>query len=125
MDERYLEIIQDSFRRVATEGTGRGHWANNKYNVAIKTGTAQNHFYENGVLRETNNLTLVGYAPYEEPEIAFAIVVPRTGIGTNQSGIHHNIGNRIVNRYFERKQALENANNDESNQEEAEEDLEE
>ena len=125
MDERYLEIIQDSFRRVATEGTGRGHWANNKYNVAIKTGTAQNHFYENGVKRETNNLTLVGYAPYNEPEMAFAIVVPRTGIGTNQSGIHHNIGNRIVNRYFERKQELENANNDESNQEEAEEDLEE
>lgn len=125
MDERYLEIIQDSFRRVATEGTGRGHWANNKYNVAIKTGTAQNHFYENGVKRETNNLTLVGYAPYEEPEIAFAIVVPRTGIGTNQSGIHHNIGNRIVNRYFERKQEQENANNDESNQDEAEEDLEE
>ncbi|BAM47267.1 peptidoglycan D,D-transpeptidase FtsI family protein [Amphibacillus xylanus] len=125
MDERYVEIIQDSFRRVATEGTGRGHWANNKYNVAIKTGTAQNHFYENGVKRETNNLTLVGYAPYEEPEIAFAIVVPRTGIGTNQSGIHHNIGNRIVNRYFERKQEQENANNDESNQDEAEEDLEE
>lgn len=125
MDERYLEIIQDSFRRVATEGTGRGHWANNKYNVAIKTGTAQNHFYENGVKRETNNLTLVGYAPYNEPEMAFAIVVPRTGIGTNQSGIHHNIGNRIVNRYFERKQELENANNDESNQDEAEEDLEE
>lgn len=125
MDERYVEIIQDSFRRVATEGTGRGHWANNKYNVAIKTGTAQNHFYENGVKRETNNLTLVGYAPYNEPEMAFAIVVPRTGIGTNQSGIHHNIGNRIVNRYFERKQELENANNDESNQDEAEEDLEE
>lgn len=114
MDDRYIDVIQNSFRRVATEGTGRGHWANNKYNVALKTGTAQNHFFENGVKRETNNLTLVGYAPYDEPEMAFAIVVPRTGIGTNHSGIHHNIGNRIVNRYFERKEEREEAGIDET-----------
>lgn len=103
MDDRYIEIIQDSFRRVATEGTGRGHWAQSPYNVAIKTGTAQNQFFDNGIQRETHNLTLVGYAPYDDPEMAFAIVVPRTGKGTNQTGIHHNIGKRIVNHFFERK----------------------
>src|SRR5699024_9139026 len=32
MDDRYIDTIQDSLRRVATEGTGRGHWANNQYN---------------------------------------------------------------------------------------------
>ncbi len=103
MDDRYIKIIQDSFRRVATEGTGRGHWAQSPYNVAIKTGTAQNQFFDNGIQRETHNLTLVGYAPYDDPEMAFAIVVPRTGKGTNQTGIHHNIGKRIVNHFFERK----------------------
>lgn len=114
MDDRYIDIIQDSLRRVATEGTGRAHWANSQYNVAIKTGTAQNHFFENGIKRETNNLTLVGYAPYDEPEMAFAIVVPRTGMGTNQTGIQHNIGNRIVNRYFERKEDRKEAGIDET-----------
>src|SRR5699024_9792867 len=101
-------------RRVSTEGTGRGSWSGSDYDVALKTGTAQNYFYEDEVEQRTNNLTLVGYAPYDEPEIAFAIVVPKTGIGTNQSGVHHNIGNRLINTYFEMKEERERAGIDEA-----------
>lgn len=114
MDDRYIQTIQDGFRKVATEGTGSRHWADSDYDVAIKTGTAQNHFFEDGKRRETNNLSLVGYAPYDEPEIAFAIIVPRTGMGTNQTGIHHNIGNQLVNSYFERKEERAREGIDES-----------
>lgn len=104
MDERYIERVQQGFRLAATSGTGRGHWANNPYNVAIKTGTAQNEFFVDGEKQYTNNLTLVGYAPYEEPELAFAIIVPRAGVGNDQNGIHHNIGNRLIDAYFDIKE---------------------
>ncbi|WP_440895856.1 peptidoglycan D,D-transpeptidase FtsI family protein [Amphibacillus sp. Q70] len=125
MDDSYLDIIQDSFRRVATEGTGSSNWANSDYDVAVKTGTAQNIFIEDGEEHETHNLALVGYAPYDEPEIAFAIIVPRTGVGTNQSGIHHNIGNRLVEAYFERKEDRERDGIDEGNIDEMAEQAEE
>lgn len=114
MDEHLIKRVQDGFRQVATNGTGSGHWASNPYNVAVKTGTAQNHFYDNGVQQQTNNLTLVGYAPYNEPEIAFAVVVPKAGIGNNHNGIHHNIGNRLINTYFEMKEARDKAGIDEN-----------
>ena len=114
MDDQYIDIIQDGFRKVATEGTGRHHWADDEHNTAIKTGTAQNHFFEDGILRRTNNLALVGYAPYDEPEIAFAIIVPRTALGTTQTSITHSIGKRIVNSYFERKEARQLDGIDES-----------
>lgn len=105
MDERYIERVQQGFRLAATQGTGRGHWANSPYDVAIKTGTAQNYFYVDGEEQRTNNLTLVGYAPYDEPEVAFAIIIPKTGVGNDQNGIHHNIGNRLIEAYFDIKEA--------------------
>lgn len=104
MDMKYIERVQKGLRLVATNGTGRYHWANNPYDVAVKTGTAQNDFYVDGQKQNTYNLTLVGYAPYDEPEIAFAIVVPRAGIGNDQNGIHHNIGNRLIDAYFKIKE---------------------
>lgn len=108
MDDRYIERVQRGFRLAATQGTGRGHWANNPYDVAVKTGTAQNYFYVDGEEQRTNNLTLVGYAPYDEPEVAFAIVIPRTGVGNDQNGIHHNIGNRLIDAYFDIKEKKAN-----------------
>lgn len=104
MDDRYIERVQQGFRLAATQGTGRSHWANNPYDVAVKTGTAQNYFYVDGEEQRTNNLTLVGYAPYDEPEVAFAIVIPRAGVGNDQNGIHHNIGNRLIDAYFDIKE---------------------
>lgn len=105
MKQEYIDRVQKGFRRVVTQGTASSHWSNNPYKVAAKTGTAQNDVYEDGVKQEqTYNLTLVGYAPYDEPEVAFAIVVPRAGTGNDQNGIHHNIGNRIINKYFELKE---------------------
>ncbi|MGM0523083.1 MAG: peptidoglycan D,D-transpeptidase FtsI family protein [Bacillota bacterium] len=108
MDDRYIERVQQGFRLAATEGTGRSNWANNPYDVAVKTGTAQNYFYVDGEEQQTNNLTLVGYAPYDEPEVAFAIVIPRAGVGNDQNGIHHNIGNRLIDAYFDIKEEKAN-----------------
>ncbi|MCZ0704054.1 cell division protein FtsI/penicillin-binding protein 2 [Natronobacillus azotifigens] len=110
MDESYIKRVQEGFRLVTTDGTARGHWANSPYNVALKTGTAQNDVYEDGEFQmRTNNLTLVGYAPYDEPEVAFAIVVPRAGTGNDHNGIHHRIGNQIMEAYFDLKEERDQA----------------
>lgn len=46
----------------------------------------------------TEKLTLVGYAQFDNLEIAIAIVVPNTGKGEH---INAKIGERIMNAYFE------------------------
>lgn len=107
MDMRYIERVQEGFRRAFQEtgGTAASTFAGKDYNPAGKTGTAQYTIFEDGEkLAETENLTLVGYAPFDKPEVAFAIVVPHTGIVTNQYGIETAIGERILDAYFELKE---------------------
>jgi cell division protein FtsI/penicillin-binding protein 2 len=116
MDQSYIDRVQEGFRRAFqySEGTGSGHWMDKDYNPAGKTGTAENEVYDDGVkLADTNNLSLVGYAPYDDPEVAFAVIAPHTGIVSNQHPITHEIGTRILDTYFDMKE-------DEENQEEAE-----
>ncbi|TSB46722.1 peptidoglycan D,D-transpeptidase FtsI family protein [Alkalicoccobacillus porphyridii] len=64
--------------------------------MAAKTGTAE--VTVNG--RDANNQTLVGYAPADDPEIAFAIVVPGVYTTTKPS-IAQKIGSKMLNSYFE------------------------
>lgn len=118
MDDSYIALVQEGFKRVVSEGTASTHWGNNQYKVAAKTGTAQNEFFADGNIQSTYNLSLVGYAPYDEPEVAFAIIIPRTGTGNDQNGIHHEIGNRIIEKYFELKEKRDKAGVTESLNEE-------
>ncbi|CDQ39645.1 MULTISPECIES: peptidoglycan D,D-transpeptidase FtsI family protein [Virgibacillus] len=106
MDQSYLERVQEGFRQVFQEqgGTGFRYYASKDYNPAGKTGTAENAIYENGKeVAETENLSLIGYAPYEEPEIAFAVIAPNTGLG-NTYKINHQISSRIMDAYFDIKE---------------------
>lgn len=104
MSQSEIERVQEGFYRAfrGSQGTGRSYWAGKSYNAVGKTGTAQNDLFKDGVRYETENLTLVGYAPYDNPEIAFAVVVPNLG---NRSGdaINHRIGTRLMDTYFELK----------------------
>ncbi|MDC3415531.1 peptidoglycan D,D-transpeptidase FtsI family protein [Aquibacillus salsiterrae] len=108
MNDSYLSRVQEGFRRVMQEpqGTGQAYFGDAPYKPAGKTGTAQNEIYEDGkLIAETENLTLVGYAPYDNPEVAFAVMVPNTGIvssGTKYP-INHMIGRRVLDKYFELK----------------------
>ncbi|WP_026569938.1 MULTISPECIES: penicillin-binding protein 2 [Sediminibacillus] len=107
MDDKYLDRVHEGFRRVITQGTAEGHgWGSlSEYKVAAKTGTAENEVYKDGKkLADTENLSLVGYAPYDEPEVAFAIIVPNNGTGNGQYDINHKIGTRIIKKYFELKE---------------------
>ena len=106
MSDSHIERVQEGFRQVfqTPGGTGYSYWADKDYNPAGKTGTAENEFFENGVQINTENLTLIGYAPYNEPEIAFAVVIPKLGTQSQQHSINHAIGERIMDAYFDMKE---------------------
>lgn len=109
VDQKYIERIQEGFWKVFNEsgGTGYSHWAGKEYRPAGKTGTAENEVYEQDSdgnfkqVAKSENLALVGYAPYEDPEIAFAIIVPNLGNVGGQYPINHKIGTRLMDAYFE------------------------
>jgi penicillin-binding protein A len=102
----HIDRVQEGFRRVFQEpnGTAYSYFAGKSDNAAGKTGTAQSDLYKDGTLYTTENRSLVGYAPFDNPEIAFAIIVPN--LGPNVSGQHpinNLIGERILDTYFEMK----------------------
>ncbi|HHY72208.1 MAG TPA: penicillin-binding protein 2 [Bacillus bacterium] len=106
MDEKYVKRVQEGFRQVYQEpgGTAYSYFGNAPYNPAGKTGTAQSQYY--GPKREyygakTYNLSLVGYAPSNNPEVAFSVVVP--WVSTDKHSVNKYIGRRIMDAYFELK----------------------
>ncbi len=112
MSDAHIKRVQEGFRLVVqgSRGTGRGAFGDLPYNVAAKTGTAQVkvqvHQGERTRWVDGNNQTMVGYAPYENPEIAFAVVIPhvkrdREGGDTQ---ISRRISRAVLNAYFNLKQ---------------------
>ncbi|MFP3886369.1 penicillin-binding protein 2 [Priestia filamentosa] len=107
MKDEYIDIVQRGFRSVMTTGTAK-QFASKLYNPAGKTGTAQSLYTEGeGPNVETYNVTLVGYAPYDNPEVAFAVVVPYAISSDNP--MSKNIGMDILDAYFEQNEDKENA----------------
>jgi cell division protein FtsI/penicillin-binding protein 2 len=112
MSDAYLARVQEGFRRVYQDagGTATAYFGNEPYRSfkpAGKTGTAESFYFEkdeNGKLLntyKTYNLTLVGYAPYDNPEIAYSIVVP--DLDTDKNPVNKLIGKEILAKYFELK----------------------
>lgn len=105
MDEEYIERVQEGFRRVfqGSHGTARQYFHDRDYDPAGKTGTAEEERYEDGEVTSVQNLSLIGYAPFEDPEVAFAIVVPGLGDISGQYPINNLIGQQILDAYFDMK----------------------
>lgn len=118
MKTEYIKRVQEGFRRVmqTPKGTAYAYFSGAPYKPAGKTGTAE-AFYDGPIQSRRNdptyNLTLVGYAPYDNPEVSFAVVVPWATQG-NSDGINNRIGRRILDTYFELKaeRAKGNVTND-------------
>lgn len=96
-------------------GTAASHFKGKPYIAAGKTGTAQDVVYMDGVVYNTLNLSHVGFAPYDNPEIAYALLIPH--ISTDQGeylSFHNDIAAAAVDKYFELKAAragqMNNAN---------------
>lgn len=105
MDQQYIERVQEGFRQAfqSQGGTGYSFWSGKKYNPAGKTGTAETEVFVDGVKYNTENLALVGYAPFDDPEIAFAVMIPNLGKNTGKN-INHHIGTGIMDSYFDLKE---------------------
>ncbi|MFD1736561.1 peptidoglycan D,D-transpeptidase FtsI family protein [Bacillus salitolerans] len=108
MDQKHIDRVQEGFRQVMQErgGTAANFFKDKFYKPAGKTGTAQAVYWGQNKEKHgssTYNLTLVGYAPFHQPEIAFAVVVPWAHSKDNENNINKEIGERILDTYFELK----------------------
>ena len=74
VSEQSLRVVQEGMRLVCTEGTAASTFADFGIAVAGKTGTAETY-------EHSDNLTFIGYAPYDDPEIAVAVVIEYGGTG--------------------------------------------
>ncbi|MDM5293903.1 penicillin-binding protein 2 [Peribacillus simplex] len=110
MKEDWIKRVQSGFEKVAMEqgGTAYTYFGHKPYTVAAKTGTAQ-AFYDGpnrtdySEPQKTMNITLVGYAPAKNPEVAFAVVVPWAYQGHTGHSMSKEIGEEIMDTYFKLK----------------------
>ena len=90
-DGSWLDLVKNSMKKVTEppRGTARTAFANAKYVVAGKTGTAQvksiaqDEEYDATELAEKfhDNALFIGYAPFEQPKIAIAVMMENAGGG--------------------------------------------
>lgn len=106
VDQKYIDRVQKGFYQVVngSQGTGHKRLGGTSYVSAGKTGTAQSSYYgsqgdpNNGT--QTINKTYVGYAPYDDPEIAIAVAVPY--LPTNNSNYQSQIAaKKVLDAYFQ------------------------
>ncbi|MFE4243214.1 peptidoglycan D,D-transpeptidase FtsI family protein [Peribacillus butanolivorans] len=107
----WIQRVQEGFRQVAQEpgGTAYKYFGGKSYRAAAKTGTAE-AFYDGPRRNQysepvpTINLTLAGYAPHNNPEVAFSVVVPWVYQGKPSDDINKRIGRDVMDAYFKLKE---------------------
>ncbi|WP_391116069.1 peptidoglycan D,D-transpeptidase FtsI family protein [Psychrobacillus sp. L3] len=93
-----------------SKGSAHSAFGNSKFNGAGKTGTAQSSFYDAAQDKSfsTVNLTHIGFAPFDNPEIAYALVIPWASLESNyKSSFATPIARELVDKYFEIQQKNE------------------
>lgn len=111
MKPEWISRVQEGFRQVMQSpgGTASGAFAREPYSPAGKTGTAES-FYDGpekatyGVA-PTMNLSLVAYAPHNNPEVAMAVIVPWAYQGRSGHSMNNDIGKKALQAYFELKES--------------------
>lgn len=86
-----MKIVKEGMRGVVTYGTASDIFGNYKVAIAAKTGTAENS--------GTDHVTFIAYAPYENPEVAVAVVVEHGGKGVYSMSI----AKEMLDAYFNGK----------------------
>ncbi len=104
--EEELKQVQKGFYQVFhhNQGTAYNEFHNAPYTAAGKSGTAE--AYHKG--KSTYNTTLIGYAPYDQPEVAFSTVVPWSHQDKDPY-INKVISRRIMDKYYELKKKRDNS----------------
>jgi len=87
VDEHVLIAVRDALEDTVQQGTGRRADLGGGISVAGKTGTAQVYKHSAGVdsdrlpKAERDHAWFVGYAPADDPQIAFAVIIEHGGHG--------------------------------------------
>ncbi|MEH7443850.1 penicillin-binding protein 2 [Bacillus sp. JJ1122] len=110
MEKEWFNRVHIGFKKVMQEpgGTAYRFFGDAPYSPAGKTGTAE-AFYDgplrkkNEPLVQTMNLSLVGYAPSTNPEIAMAVMVPWAYQGSVDNRANLKIGRAVMDTYFNMK----------------------
>ncbi|WP_419959013.1 peptidoglycan D,D-transpeptidase FtsI family protein [Psychrobacillus sp. BM2] len=104
-----IERVRQGMKLVyfGSRGTARSAFANAPFTGGGKTGTAQSSYFDAELWRtfDTVNLTHIGFAPYDNPEIAYALVIPHASLESSyKTNFSTPIARRLVDKYFEIKQ---------------------
>lgn len=113
--DEQMERVQYGMRRVINGNHGYGPVAfeGAPYAAAGKTGTAEAFYYSNEENKKqfngtpVTNMTFVGYAPYEDPEIAIAGTIPYL---PNSNNDHMLMSREIMDAYFKVGKYAEDSN---------------
>ncbi|MCM3764297.1 penicillin-binding protein 2 [Neobacillus niacini] len=109
--KEWINRVKKGFKKVMQEpgGTAYKHFKDVPYAPAGKTGTAE-AFYDGPERHRFGkeppsviNLSLVSYAPSNNPEVAMAVLVPWAYQGDNNNQLNFKIGRRVMDTYFQLK----------------------
>ncbi len=98
-----FDIVKQGMYRVANSGTCREAFQTVPVKAAAKTGTSQTKKLVNGEIVNGNNGFLISFAPYENSEIAVAVVIENVDQGSATA----NVAADIYNYYFNRTTEME------------------
>lgn len=100
ISDKNLKLVREGMYLVANEGFCKRAFSSLPVKAAAKTGTSEIKKVINGKTIEGNNGFLISYAPYDNPEIAMAIVVETADSGSLCSSIAAD----IYQYYFSKKE---------------------
>ena len=106
VSDKTLKIVKQGMRQVVLNGGSSYYFKDCIVDAAGKTGTSQlKRTTESGVVMDCNNGFFISFAPYDDPEIAIAIVAENalTGSQTSQAAVP------VYNYYFGQKTSFDSA----------------
>ncbi len=104
VSKKTLDIVKEGMREVILYGGSSYYFKDCIVDAAGKTGTSQlKRTTESGVVMDCNNGFFISFAPYDDPEIAIAIVAENalTGSQTSQAAVP------VYNYYFGQKTSFD------------------
>ncbi len=104
VSKKTLDIVKQGMRQVVSEGASSVYFNKCIVDVAGKTGTSQlKRTTKSGVTMTCNNGFFISFAPYDDPEIAIAIVAENalSGSQTSQAAVP------VYNYYFGQKTSFD------------------
>lgn len=106
VSEKTLKIVKQGMRQVIENGGSSYYFRDCIVEAAGKTGTSQlKRTTKSGVTMDCNNGFFISFAPYDDPEIAIAIVAENalSGSQTSQAAVP------VYNYYFGQKTSFDSA----------------